>query len=98
MLPPMAPNPLTSEVAGALAGFFHAGSGPSHFQLTSVSAGAGYCEADPYDQSLGSPSKEQRGVAARVNAELVTAGKLWESSEYRTERERVMHAAIEPGG
>ncbi len=67
MLPRMAPDPLSSEVAGALAGFFHGGSGPSHSQLTTVFAGAGYGEADPYDQSLGTPNKEQRvGTVCRA--------------------------------
>lgn len=51
---------LTDEVAAALGAFFFAGAGPRHSTLTDCFTACGLADADPYDQALGTPNKEQR--------------------------------------
>lgn len=52
--------PVSEEVAGALAAYFHGGSGPSHSKLTSAFLQGGYSDIAPYDQTTTSPNKETR--------------------------------------
>jgi hypothetical protein len=52
--------PLTDDIAAALSRFFHAGSGPSHSQLTAAFTGAGYLGDDPYSPVTQTPNKETR--------------------------------------
>lgn len=56
----MAQPPVSAEVGGALARYFHGGNGPSHAKLTTAFATGGYGDADPYDISTGTPNKETR--------------------------------------
>lgn len=81
----MAKVPVNGEIAAALGKFFFRGSGPSHSTLTRVFTGSGYGGDDPYDLSLGTPTKEQRVLtvvgaairrpagAQRLVEELLTA-------------------------
>lgn len=60
---------VSAEVAGALAAFFHGGSGPSHSKLSTAFAATGYGADDPYDIRTQTPNKESR-VRAVVSAAL----------------------------
>jgi hypothetical protein len=53
-------NPVSDEVAGALAAFFFRGDGPSHSKIGSVFASAGYGDDDPYEPETQKPNKEDR--------------------------------------
>ena len=52
--------PVSDEIAATLAGFFFAGSGPSHSKIGSVFVGAGYGSDDPYSPRTQTPNKEGR--------------------------------------
>jgi hypothetical protein len=60
-------QPVSDEIAGALALFFTGGSGPTHASLSGVFARSGYGDADPYRPPsrghLGGPNKEARVLA-----------------------------------
>lgn len=52
--------PVTDELAGALAAYFHGGLGPSHSKLSTAFAAGGYGSDDPYNPTDGTPNKEVR--------------------------------------
>ena len=52
--------PISEEITGALGAFFHGGIGPSHAKLSGVFRSTGNASSDPYDQKLGTPSKQVR--------------------------------------
>lgn len=56
--------PLTGDIAGALARFFHGGSGPSHSSITRVLVGCGYSDGYQPTQAVGGPNKEARVLQA----------------------------------
>lgn len=63
----MPSQPVSDEIAGALALFFANGSGPTHASLSGVFARSGYGDVDPYRPpsrgDLGGPNKEARVLA-----------------------------------
>lgn len=70
-----------SEVAGAVAKFFHGGEGPSHSTVSRCLVNSGYNDNYQYDPERSGPNKEQRVLNAFAEAQRrpVNARKLLDS-------------------
>lgn len=61
-------QPVSGEIAGAIARFFHAGEGPSHSAISRALASSGYGDGYAYDPDTQGPNKESRILAAFAEA------------------------------
>lgn len=71
---PRSALPIDGEVAGAVAKFFHGGTGPSHTAITRVLVSSGYNDGHSYDPNVPGANKESRVLTAFNTARRQPSG------------------------